>query len=60
MLYLKLAAEYYVLTIGGVGRHREQHVYGVFNAYGPGQRINSFILPIIPNFLKQAVEKWYV
>lgn len=51
----KLASEYYMRTIGGLAGI-EATCLRVFNAYGPGQRITASHPPIIPNFLKQAVE----
>lgn len=51
----KLASEYYVRTIGGLAGIQTTCLR-VFNAYGPGQRITASHPPIIPNFLKQAVE----
>ena len=50
----KLAAEYYVRTIGALAGI-EAVCLRVFNAYGPGQRIPASHPPIIPNFLKQAI-----
>lgn len=51
----KLSAEYYVQTIG--------HLWGletvalrVFNAYGPGQPLPAAHAPVIPRFLKQALQ----
>lgn len=52
----KLAAEYYVRTIGqqaGI----ESVCLRVFNAYGPGQQIPPSYTPVIPSFLKQALQK---
>lgn len=51
----KLAAEYYVRTIGSLW-HIETVALRVFNAYGPGQRIPPVHTPVIPNFLRQAWE----
>jgi UDP-glucose 4-epimerase len=49
----KLAAEYYVRTIGGLWKI-ETVGLRVFNAYGPGQHIPPAHTPVIPNFLRQA------
>lgn len=51
----KLAAEYYVRTIGSLWGI-ETVCLRVFNAYGPGQRIPPVHTPVIPNFLRQAWE----
>ncbi len=51
----KLAAEYYVRTIGALWGI-ETVCLRVFNAYGPGQRIPPVHTPVIPNFLRQAWE----
>ena len=50
----KLSAEYYVRTIGTLAGI-ETVCLRIFNAYGPGQRITASNPPIIPNFLKQAL-----
>ena len=50
----KLAAEYYVRTIGSL-YGIETVCLRVFNAYGPGQRLLPSHPPVIPNFLNQAV-----
>jgi UDP-glucose 4-epimerase len=50
----KIAAEYYTRTIGAIAGI-ESVCLRVFNAYGPGQRITASHPPIIPNFLKQAL-----
>lgn len=50
----KIAAEYYTRTIGALAGI-ESICLRVFNAYGPGQRITASHPPIIPNFLKQAL-----
>jgi UDP-glucose 4-epimerase len=50
----KLAAEYYVRTIGALWGI-ETVCLRVFNAYGPGQRLPPSHPPVIPNFLRQAV-----
>ncbi len=49
----KLAAEYYVRTIGGLWGI-ETVSLRVFNAYGPSQRLPPSHPPVIPNFLRQA------
>ena len=50
----KLAAEYYVRTIGSLWKI-ETVCLRVFNAYGPGQHLPPAHAPVIPNFLRQAV-----
>lgn len=50
----KLAAEYYVRTIGALWGI-ETVCLRVFNAYGPGQHLPPSHPPVIPNFLRQAV-----
>lgn len=50
----KLAAEYYVRTIGALWGI-ETVSLRVFNAYGPGQILPPAHPPVIPNFLRQAV-----
>lgn len=50
----KLAAEYYVRTIGSLW-DIETVSLRVFNAYGPGQNLPPSHPPVIPNFLRQAV-----
>ncbi|KAA3642991.1 MAG: NAD-dependent epimerase/dehydratase family protein [Chloroflexi bacterium] len=50
----KLAAEYYVRTIGSLWGI-ETVSLRVFNAFGPGQHLPPSHPPVIPNFLKQAV-----
>ncbi len=50
----KLAAEYYVSTIGGLWRI-ETVALRIFNAYGPGQAIPPTHAPVIPQFMKQAM-----
>lgn len=50
----KLAAEYYVRTIGALWGI-ETVVLRVFNAYGPGQHLPPAHPPVIPNFLYHAV-----
>jgi UDP-glucose 4-epimerase len=50
----KLAAEYYVRTIGAlVGI--ETVSLRVFNAYGPGQPLPAVHAPVIPRFIRQAL-----
>ncbi len=49
----KLAAEYYVRTIGNLWGI-ETVVLRVFNAYGPGQHLPPVHAPVIPYFLRQA------
>ncbi len=51
----KLAAEYYVKTIGSLWGI-ETVCLRVFNAYGPGQRSPAVHTPVIPGFLRQAWE----
>ena len=50
----KLAAEYYVRTIGGLWGI-ETLSLRVFNAYGPGQRLPPSHAPVIPNYLRQVL-----
>jgi UDP-glucose 4-epimerase len=50
----KLAAEYYVRTIGSLWGI-ETVSLRVFNAYGPGQPIPAAHPPVVPHFLQQAV-----
>ena len=50
----KLAAEYYVRTIGALWGI-ETVGLRVFNAYGPGQHLPASHPPVIPNFIWQAV-----
>ncbi|MCH7663706.1 MAG: NAD-dependent epimerase/dehydratase family protein, partial [Chloroflexi bacterium] len=50
----KLAAEYYVRTIGALWGI-ETVALRVFNAYGPSQHLPASHPPVIPNFLRQAV-----
>ncbi|HUF38968.1 MAG TPA: NAD-dependent epimerase/dehydratase family protein, partial [Anaerolineales bacterium] len=50
----KLAAEYYVRTIGALWGI-ETICLRVFNAYGPGQHLPPSHPPVIPNMLRQAV-----
>jgi UDP-glucose 4-epimerase len=49
----KLAAEYYVRTIGNLWG-LESVALRVFNAYGPGQSLPAAHAPVIPRFLRQA------
>jgi UDP-glucose 4-epimerase len=49
----KLAAEYYVRTIGGLWGI-ETVILRVFNAYGPGQHLPASHPPVVPYFLRQA------
>ena len=50
----KLAAEYYVRTIGELWGI-ETLCLRVFNAYGPGQHFPPVHAPVIPDFLRQAL-----
>ena len=50
----KLSAEYYVRTIGALWGI-ETVSLRVFNAYGPGQPLPAAHAPVIPRFLKQAL-----
>ena len=50
----KLAAEYYVSTIGGLWGI-ETVALRIFNAYGPGQSIPPSHAPVIPQFMQQAM-----
>jgi len=52
----KLAAEYYVRTIGALWGI-ETVCLRVFNAYGPGQHLPPVHAPVVPNFLRQAVQE---
>ena len=49
----KLAAEYYVRTIGALWGI-ETVCLRVFNAYGPGQHFPPVHAPVIPNLLRQS------
>lgn len=49
----KLAAEYYVRTIGALWGI-ETVALRIFNAYGPGQRTRPAHPPVVPQFLKKA------
>src|SRR4030042_5515168 len=51
----KLAAEYYILTIGALWGI-ETVCLRVFNAYGPGQRLPLTNAPVIPYCLRQALD----
>jgi len=51
----KLASEWYVRTIGALSGI-ETLCLRIFNAYGPGQRIPPAHPPIIPNFIRQAMQ----
>jgi UDP-glucose 4-epimerase len=51
----KLSAEWYVRTIGALSGI-ETLCLRIFNAYGPGQRITAAHPPIIPNFIRQAMQ----
>jgi UDP-glucose 4-epimerase len=50
----KLAAEYYIRTIGGLWGI-ETVSLRIFNAYGPGQHLPASNPPVVPYFLRQAV-----
>ncbi len=50
----KLAAEYYVRTIGALWGI-ETVILRIFNAYGPGQNLPVFHPPVMPRFLQQAL-----
>jgi UDP-glucose 4-epimerase len=50
----KLAAEYYVRTIGGLWGI-ETISLRIFNAYGPGQHLPPSHPPVVPHYLKQAL-----
>lgn len=50
----KLAAEYYVRTIGALWGI-ETVILRIFNAYGPGQNLPPSHPPVAPRFLKQAL-----
>ncbi len=49
----KLAAEYYVKTIGSLWG-METVALRIFNAYGPGQNLPPSHPPVVPYFLRQA------
>jgi UDP-glucose 4-epimerase len=50
----KLAAEYYVRTIGALWGI-ETVILRIFNAYGPGQNLPASHPPAVPRFLRQAL-----
>ncbi len=50
----KLAAEYYVRTIGALWGI-ETVILRIFNAYGPGQNLPPSHPPVMPRFLHQAL-----
>jgi UDP-glucose 4-epimerase len=50
----KLAAEYYVRTIGALWGIQTV-VLRIFNAYGPGQNLPPSHPPVVPRFLQQAL-----
>ncbi len=52
----KLAAEYYVRTIGGLWGI-ETVSLRIFNAYGPGQHLPPSHPPVVPYFLKQSLHQ---
>jgi len=52
----KLAAEYYVRTIGALWGI-ETVCLRVFNAYGPGQHLPPSHPPVVPNMLRQATRQ---
>jgi UDP-glucose 4-epimerase len=49
----KIAAEYYVATLGAVNSI-ETVSLRIFNAYGPGQELPPSYPPVIPHLLRQA------
>jgi UDP-glucose 4-epimerase len=51
----KLAAEYYVRTIGALWGIQTV-VTRIFNAYGPGQALPPSHPPVVPRFLQQALQ----
>ncbi|HVN53731.1 MAG TPA: NAD-dependent epimerase/dehydratase family protein [Anaerolineaceae bacterium] len=51
----KLASEYYVRTIGSLWGI-ETVSLRVFNAYGPGQHVPASHAPVIPFFIRQALQ----
>jgi len=51
----KLSAEFYVHTIGSLWGI-ETVALRVFNAYGPGQPLPAAHAPVIPRFLRQALQ----
>ncbi len=50
----KLAAEYYVRTIGALWGI-ETVCLRIFNAYGPGQPLRASFPPVIPSFLQRVI-----
>ncbi len=50
----KLAAEYYVRTIGALWGI-ETVILRIFNAYGPGQNLPPSHPPVVPRFMRQAL-----
>ena len=50
----KLAAEYYMMTIGALWKI-ETVALRIFNAYGPGQRLPASHPPVVPYLLNQAL-----
>jgi UDP-glucose 4-epimerase len=50
----KLAAEYYVRTIGGLWGI-ETVSLRIFNAYGPGQHLPPSHPPVVPHYLRQTL-----
>jgi UDP-glucose 4-epimerase len=50
----KVAAEYYIRTIGGLWG-METVCLRIFNAYGPGQHLPPSHPPVVPHFLHQAL-----
>jgi UDP-glucose 4-epimerase len=50
----KLAAEYYVRTIGGLWGI-ETVSLRIFNAYGPGQHLPPSHPPVVPHYLRQSL-----
>ncbi|MBN1179204.1 MAG: NAD-dependent epimerase/dehydratase family protein [Anaerolineae bacterium] len=50
----KLAAEYYVRTIGALWGI-DTVIVRIFNAYGPGQNLPPSHPPVVPRFLQQAL-----
>ena len=51
----KMSAEQYVLAIGALWEI-ETVILRVFNAYGPGQPLPPSHAPVVPQFLKQALQ----
>ncbi len=51
----KLASEWYVRTIGALSGIQTLCLR-IFNAYGPGQRIPPAHPPVIPSFIRQAMQ----